>query len=517
MMRQWYELKAKAGDALLFFRLGDFYELFEEDALKAAPILGVTLTARNNRGQSTNSSPLCGVPVATIENYLHRALNKGLKIALAEQTEEPKPGKILVKREIVQWFTPGIRFLKNDDQPHYAAVVSKSSAGWTLAAADVGTGHVVLEIGNGLESLQEIIDRLPIQDLRFADSEFANLLCVYKEKTSLLFSQDADHEIQNALQLASSDDIQIHHKIEGQVLGTLFKILRDAHPIDRLRYLKPRSNISSVWMTAATRKNLYLFEPEDRSLFKFLDKTLTAAGRRELKDLLLNPTQDTELIASRQKLVAYFKQNSSLRQLFRARLNGIYDLHRLLRRRSQPEVLVQIMQSLSRGLGAARSISAAEALAADFIRRSELLTPLCEQLEASVQMSEDGEWGWIKNGVNRTLDELRDLKKNSQKLLSDLELKLRNESGVSSLKIKFHQVFGYIAEVTLLHRDKIPSSAKRIQTLANAERFKTTELEQLEEKILKAYLSEIKGGGSHSGHASESADPDSGQSDPGQS
>ena len=150
MMRQWTELKTQAGSALLFFRLGDFYELFEDDAIKGAPVLQVVLTSRN---KNTNSSPLCGVPVGNIEVYLSRALDHGFKVALAEQTEEPQPGKVLVRREIVQWFTPGIRLLRNEERPHYAAVLAGSLQSWSIAAADVGTGHLVLESGSSLEAL----------------------------------------------------------------------------------------------------------------------------------------------------------------------------------------------------------------------------------------------------------------------------------------------------------------------------------------------------------------------------
>jgi DNA mismatch repair protein MutS len=484
MMRQWSELKAQAGNALLFFRLGDFYELFEDDAIRGAPILQVVLTSRGTRGANPNASPLCGVPIGNIDLYLSRALDHGLKVALAEQTEEPQPGKMLVRREIVQWFTPGIRLLKNEERSHYAAVVAGQLQNWSLAAADVGTGHLVLESGTSLESLQDLIERLPIEDLRAADLDMFNARVKFRESISLLSGSNAEETIQKALGLSHFSDSPTKTKLETQVLATLLQVLKDAHPKDSLRFVRPRSQPEHVWMSAATRRNLYLMEPQDKSLFDFLDKTQTAVGRRELKQILSSPTRDAEALRSRQNLLAYFRSNSQLRRIFRSRISGIHDLYRLLRKRRGPLELYQIANALSLGVASALTLQNEHPDIEAFRERSHSLSSLAEELERSLQVSEDSEIGWIKPRVSPTLDELRDLKQNSQKLLADLEDRLRGETRVNSLKIKFHQVFGYVAEVTALHKDKIPSSARRIQTLANSERFKTTELEQLEEKIL---------------------------------
>ncbi|MDB5036604.1 MAG: mismatch repair protein mutS [Bacteriovoracaceae bacterium] len=484
MMRQWTELKNKAGSALLFFRLGDFYELFEEDAVKAAPVLQVVLTSRNNRGTNTNSSPLCGVPVASIDTYLTRALDHGFKIALAEQTEEPQAGRVIVRREIVQWFTPGIRLLRNEEKPHYAAVISGSPEAWSLAAADVGTGHVILETGTSLETLQDLVDRLPIEDLRSPELKIFDIRSKFSETCPLLSIDEAEEDIRKAFGLANFADTPTKTKLEAQVLGTLFQILRKAHPQDQLRFMRPRATPAHTWVSAATRKNLYLFEPADKSVFSFLDKTQTATGRRELKQVLSNPTRDPEVILSRQKLISYFKNNAPIRKLFRSRISGIHDLYRLLRKRRGALELYQVANALTLGLTSSLILKNEHSDIGAFQSRSDTLTPLAHEFERCLQVSEDSDVGWIKPRVSETLDELRGLKENSQKMLADLEERLRAETRVSGLKIKFHQVFGYVAEVTALHKDKIPTTAKRIQTLANAERFKTTELEQLEEKIL---------------------------------
>ncbi len=483
MMKQWSELKAQAGSALLFFRLGDFYELFEDDAVKAAPILQVVLTARNNKG-SGPSSPLCGVPVGNIEIYLNRALDAGLKVALVEQTEEPQPGRSLVRREIVQWFTPGIRLLKIEDRPHYCGLVAGTFDQWSLAAADVGTGHIVLESGTGAESLQDLIDRLPIEDLRFDKLNSDSLRVKYSEKTNLLLQEEAESHIVQAFGIANIDDSPAQSKLETLVLGSLLKILADAHPRDRLRYSRPKLLPSHVWMSAATRKNLYLFEPSDKCLFALMDKTQTALGRRELKTTLANPTQDRDEIQLRQSLVKKFKENSGMRKLFRSKISGIHDLHRLMRKRRGPQELYHIAQSLKFGFSASLCLERGHPDIDEFQNCSDDLRPLIEELEKSLRSSEDSELGWIQPGVNSTLDDLRNLKQNSETLLSSLEEKLRSETKANNLKIKFHQVFGYVIELTTSQKDKVPHGAKRIQTLANAERYKTPELEALEEKVL---------------------------------
>lgn len=482
MMKQWSELKTQAGSALLFFRLGDFYELFEQDALTGAPVLGVTLTTRNK--SSENAAPLCGVPVSTVESYLTKALDQGFKVALAEQTELPTPEKKIVRREIVQWFTPGMRLLSSDERPHYIGAVHGSAEKWILVAADVATGHLVLQNGATLESLQDLIDRLPIEDLRVTSKEVFPVQVKYSETYSLLSLQDAERTVVESFGLSNQADAPTQDKLEIQTLGSLFEIIRLGHPKDRLRFLLPRTQPGQVWMSSATRKNLYLFEPDSKSLFKFLDQTQTALGRRHLKQVLANPTQDRSQIESRQQLIKYFRSQSILRRNFRTQLSQVNDIHRLLRRRRGPAELFQLTKSLRAGCDAAEQIDVTLPETNSFQYLSRRLNPVVDSLSQAIEWSEDSALGWIRSGINSELDELRGLQQNANRLLMELEEKLREQTQVNSLKIKFHQVFGYVAEVTALHKEKIPASAKRIQTLANSERFKTQDLEQLEEKLL---------------------------------
>jgi DNA mismatch repair protein MutS len=477
MMRQWSELKAISKGALLFFRLGDFYELFDEDAVLAAPLLGVTLTSRNKN--SENSTALCGVPVATIETYLTKALDAGLKIALAEQTEEPKPGKNLVKREIVQWFTPGIRFVSTDERPHYAAVISGQPNAWILAAADVSTGHFVFESAISDERVSELIEQLPIEDLRYESVDI-----------QLTNSQDAEQLLKNGFGISDLSELPAKTKAEIQTLGTLIHLLNECHPREKLRFLVPRANQDAVWVSAATRKNLHLLEPTEKSLFEFLNKTQTAMGRRELKFLIATPTQNRELLKSRQQIVQAFKKHSSQRKDFRSYLSGVLDLHRLMRRMKDAENLFSLSRTLNKSFEAGASLHFEAPLVNQFKLCLEKLSSLTDILWQSLCKPEtsDPSGGWIAPGINPSLDELRSLKQNANQVLLQMEEALRAETKVNGLKIKFHQVFGYIAEVTAMHKEKIPARAKRIQTLANAERFKTEELISLEEKLLSLDL-----------------------------
>lgn len=484
MMAQWRNLKAQAGDALLFFRLGDFYELFEEDALKAAPLLGLTLTTRNPRG---DQSPLCGVPVSQLEHYLHKALDQGLKMAVAEQMEPPSPG-VLVRREIVQWLTPGIRLLQNDDRPHYAAVVSGKMTDWILGAADVSTGHVVIEKGNSLDTLEDCIERLPIEDLRTPPHFLPERLALstkWMEMCFLLSLEESEKQLLYSFGLAHLEDVPLTTKLEKQVLGTLFSILQQYHPKDALKFLLPHQNSSSVFMTGATRRNLYLFQPLEKNIFEFLDQTLTAPGRRKLKQVLSSPTQDVSEIQNRQKLLAYFRHNPMIRKVFRSQLSHVCDFHRLLRRRRGPFELFQITKSLAAGCEASHALSSHHPVLENYLQGSKKLQPLSQTLQKSMTHEEAG---WFQEGVSLELDELRNLKTNANRMLSEFEERLRKELNISNLKVKFHQIFGYVAEVTSLHKNKIPVSARHLQTLANSERFKTDELEKLEEKVLSLDL-----------------------------
>lgn len=486
MMKQWSELKRQAGDHLLFFRLGDFYELFSEDAVKAAPLMGVTLTARNSKAEQEEQIPLCGVPIHHFEMYAHKLLDRGQAIALAEQTEEASNQKSLVERAIVQWLTPGMRLLAHEDRPHYLAVVSGKLDKWSLAACDVGTGHVLVESGSGNEALLELIQRLPIEDCRIPYGQSFELSPkLFQRACHLSLPAKAKSQIMEAFCLSSMEDLPLHSDLELQVLGSLVQIAREAHPRERLRFLHFQDHPDAVWMGASTRRHLHLFEPKEKNLFQCLDETQTAFGRRELKEILAYPTNDREKIFERQEVVQFFKRESSIRLRFRKQLGQIYDLERLFRKARKPRALYQISESLSRILSLKECFKDCDLPRVKALLKSfQPLETGVKALVESLQWSDEKETGWIKAGVSRELDELRDFAGHAEKALSDFELQTREALDISNLKVKFHQSFGYILEVPKSQREKIPEEAKRVQSLTQAERFKLKELESFEEKLL---------------------------------
>lgn len=482
MMRQWSELKAQAGRHLLFFRLGDFYELFDHDAEVAAPVLGIVLTSRNQK--SPDAVALCGIPLHQFENYIGRLLDRGFSVALAEQTEEAGGGKNLVRREIVQYFTPGIRLLTQDERPHYCAYLYGDLRDWNLAAADVSTGVVSVYSGNGLEEAQELIDRLPIQDFRTASKNFSDLKVTWRDSAVDSSLGEATEEILKGLRISDLQDSPAKTRGAILALGGLLKVLREAHPRDSLQFFSLPPEKDLVTLNAATRRNLNLFEPAGRSFFETIDRTKTAFGKRELKRMVESPTRNRDELVERQQIIRFFKNETFVRKKFRERLASVLDLHRLLRRLGNPKDLFKIGESLSQAVTGLQLIPDSGKLIRILNKKKKNLLGVTQELERCLQWSELEESGWVKKGVLPELDELRELESNSQILLSQLEEKMREDLKISTLKIKRHQVFGYVFEVTASHKEKIPTSLKKVQSLANAERFKSKELEELEEKLL---------------------------------
>ncbi len=489
MMKQWAELKAKAGSALLFFRLGDFYELFEEDALKAAPLLGVTLTSRNSKADTKDAIPLCGIPVSQLELYLPRLLDRNLKVALAEQVEEPQPGKTLVRREIVQWFTPGMRLLRGDDRIHLVAVIDHQGRDWSLAACDIATGHLTLDTQTSWEALLSKIQELNIKDLRWNLPMPEHSLTLFHEEAPYVDESEWNGLLLRGFGVSSTQDLPPLSRLYRKTLAQLLRVIEEAHPRERLRFLHPQLSIDNVWMSQATKKNLHLFEPDGLSLFDILNHCMTACGRRTLKQWMNHPIRHKDHLKSRQTTVAFFKSRTTERTLLRKKLSQILDLHRLLRRRRTPREILSFADSLKAGISTALLLQSPIPLLQQFSTLSDSLRSLGDELERCIEphqrsLEASSLEPQIARGVHPIIDELRAIRDDSRSLLMQLEARLRDSLGISSLKIKFHQTFGYVIEITAAHKSKIPDSAKRIQSLTNGERFKTDELEALEQQIL---------------------------------
>jgi len=483
MMNQWRDLKALAGDSLLFFRLGDFYELFENDAITAAPIMGVTLTSRNSKAPESERQPLCGVPHGNFEIYLHKLLAAGFSVALAEQTEEPKPGKNIVRREIVQWFTPGMRLSENEEQPHYLSTIAGNEKRWVAVAADVATGHSILATGESSEALQDFLERWNVEDLRLPLRHDFEIRLKFIRDYRPPNERRGRELLLEIFGLASLEDLDIDGPLELEALASLAQIILDAHPRRKPRLQRPNQSPHQVWMNASTRRHLHLFEPKEKSLFQFLDACQTAVGRRLLRARLASPTSNHTEIQRRQNLIASLKSSGLQRRKIRSSLSGVLDVERLLRKKRSALTLWNLVKSM-RAIVEVAPLFPESPAATAFQKKSAELKEFLEGLESKLQWSTDSEQGWVATGVSDELDNLRSLKVNAQEHLAKLEEKMRSDLGISTLKLKMHQVFGLVADVTTQHREKIPATAKIIQTLANAQRFKTPDLESLERDLL---------------------------------
>jgi len=489
MLAQYQQIKAQYTDAILFYRMGDFYEMFSEDAVKAAPILEVQLTSRDRN--SPNPMAMCGVPFHSATQYIQKLLDAGLKVAICEQVEDPSQAKGLVKREVIRVLTPS---LIGDPE-----LAPENSRQWLCALATVENGIdiSVLELFRG--------------SLRHA------LVQTWQEAMEIL-SQYQPKEILYSATLLKENDRNIISKTLPSTLLTL----RDSYfAIDEARpsitaiqsYLKETQKLESVQLTeiqpifdpyrlrmdATTVSSLELLGSSVRdngrpTLFTVLNQCLTAMGRRGLKDELINPPCNLEIIERRLNFVEELIQNSMTLSSLQNELTGIRDLERLATktslRMSLPRDVVSIREILKKIPAIKNLLSTlTQPLSQELNDQLQCLNSLTEELELALEDSpphgyRDG--GIIRESYHQDVAELRSLSTDSKALIAALEARERDSTRISSLKIKYNRVYGYSIEVTKTHLEKVPPHYIRKQTIANAERYITDELKTLEDKISSA-------------------------------
>jgi len=518
MMRQYLEIKDGCLDAILFFRLGDFYEMFFDDAVEASKILEITLTTRNKN--DANPIPLCGIPHHSASSYIAKLVESGRKVAICEQVEDPKEAKGVGKREIVRIITPGLVVDEANlgaTESNYLAAVIRNDKCWGLAFLDLSTGDFrtteIEALAAGLsQPLMDELLKIEPRELLFADSFKED--AVFKELGSLLkasISSVEDHYfnteegkdvILEQFKLNSLDGLGCDGMSVGiGAAAAILKYVRDsqggmAGHIDRL---SPYHISSFMLIDSATKRNLELTSTmlEDNkkgSLFHALDFTETAMGGRRLKEWINYPLQDINEINARLDALSDLKQSQSLRREISEALAGVYDLERLNARvslgRANPRDLLALRNSLLKlpllkaalkDLSSMLIVDLHEGV--DDIPELEKLISLAIEDEAPYTLK-DG--GVIKDGYNSELDELRTISREGKGYLARLEAKEKERSGISSLKIRFNKIFGYYIEVTKSKLDAVPDDYIRKQTLTNAERFITPELKEYEAKILGA-------------------------------
>jgi DNA mismatch repair protein MutS len=513
LMQQWREAKTRHPDALIFFRVGDFYELFNEDAVEGARLLGLTLTSRNNGGAS--EVPLAGVPARARDEYLERLVRAGRRVAVCEQVEDPALAKGIVRREVVETITPGAilaESLLTERRNNWLVALNEAGTNaFALAVADISTGEVVAtlvaatDLGSELATYETAELLLPES---WRERTFDGIdEPVRTHRPDWLFDAGvAAEELRLRYGVHTLDSFGITDD-DGplvSVLGALVAYLAEVQPsaIASLRPPALSRAPETMVLDDMTRRNLELVEPlragprdgRGGTLVDVIDETATAMGARLLRRWLLRPLVDARAIWARQEAVAELFERQVVRRALRAALEDVRDLERLAAKVSAGRVTPREMKALDRSLVRLPIVRAAiEGCAAGRIR--EILTAFdtlddVQHLIAHALTDEPpatlGDGNVIRNGFDAGLDELRETRDGAQGTIARLQTRERERTGIGSLKVGYNKVFGYYLEVTRANRERVPDDYERRQTLANAERYVTPELKEWEARILAA-------------------------------
>jgi len=503
-MRQYHAVKQQVPQALLMFRLGDFYELFYDDAVTAARELEITLTSRNK--EKDQPIPMCGVPYHAAESYISRLIQRGYRVAICEQMEEPSPGKKLVRREITRVVTPGTAtessLLRSHENSYLASVhVDGKRAG--LAHVDVTTGEFrVTEID--LADAPALLENLGAREVLLPEQSTNGLPGFHTKLEDWTFSFDyADRTLREHFKLLTLDGCGLGGKsLAVSAAGAILHYLRDTQKsaLDHLAQPAFYDRSDSMILDAVTVRNLELLEPlfagesKESTLVYVLDQTGTGMGGRLLRQRLLRPCLQLEEIEARLDAVQEALQATIARAEIRTILESMLDLERLLAKITLGTAGPRELQALGKSLAlipklkqqtgslkSPRLVQLHGELDEVAEVRDQILTAIAD--EPPVNLADGGA---IRPGFHAELDELRDISRNSRQYIAQIEVRERTRTGIQSLKVRFNNVFGYYIEVSKANLHHAPPDYERKQTLVNAERFTTPELKELESKVLDA-------------------------------
>ena len=512
MLKHWREVKAQHPHTILFYRVGDFYEMFHEDAELASRILDITLTARGD------GVPLAGVPVKAAADYLRQLVGAGHRVAICEQVEDPKLAKGLVRREVVETLTPGALlqegWLAGGRNNWIVALgpmegeAGRRTAG--LAAIDLSTGEFVLETVDAA-GIEESFSRLtPAEVVVPAGTDTTPLPEAPASRLTVerdAWEYDAElarEELSRRFSLASLDGLGVGPEDRGALgaAGALLRYLGELQPSGLPHLARPfvRRADAFLWLDDMTRRNLELVEPlragaRGCTLLEIIDATVTPMGGRLLRQWLLSPLRDPAAIDARLDAVAVAVKDSRGRARLREALDGVRDIERLSGRaaagRATPRELGALRDSFNRLPDVAEALSGLDRVAAlaEAVEELDLLADVGGELGRALedrlpQLLSDG--GVIRHGYDRELDELRSLRDGGRQYIASLQQRERERTGISSLKVGFNKVFGYYLEITNAHAARVPADYERRQTLASAERYVTPELKEYESRVLGA-------------------------------
>ncbi|HSQ50395.1 MAG TPA: DNA mismatch repair protein MutS [Nitrospiraceae bacterium] len=531
LMRQYREIKRGYPEAILLFRVGDFYEMFYEDAQIASKLLSIALTSRDK--SSANPVTLCGVPYHAVQGYIAKLLKAGRTVALCEQVEDPKLAKGLVRREVVRLYTPGTlidtEFL-SPGESHFLAAVAFSDATIPsakpqsvigLACLDVSTGEFWMTEFQGTQAEVQLMDelaRLEPRELLYSDSQMNAGSCLTRlrgprlcaQSTNSFNPKDAAQLLQAQFAVHSLDGFGCRGLTVGiGAAGAVLRYVRETQPtasLAHLRRIHTRWSGDAMHLDRATIRNLELVRPleagehrlgqDQQTVLSVLDRTATAMGSRLLREWLIRPLLDRGAIHARLEAVGELKDRIQQRVSLRTTLRDVQDIARLGSRVTLgvagPRELLALKQSVSalpelrshlKPFGASLLVDVQESW--DDCRDVHDMVEQAVKPDAPMALR-DG--GVIREGYHAGVDELRKASTEGKGWIASLEAKERERTGIDSLKVRYNQVFGYYIEITKTHLSRIPPDYIRKQTLVNAERFMTPELKELEERVSGAEI-----------------------------
>jgi len=505
LMQQHRAIKQKYPDAVLLFRVGDFYETFGEDAIIASQVLGITLTKRNNGGAS--SSELAGFPHHALDTYLHKLVRAGYRVAICDQLEDPKAAKGIVKRGVTELVTPGVatndKLLEHNSNNFLAGIhFTQDNAG--IAFLDISTGEFFVAEGN-TEYIDKLLQTLKPAEVIFQRSfqkhfkeTFGTSFYTYTMESWIFDEAYSTESLLKHFQTHSLKGFGVEEMHLGIVAaGAVLHYLKDTeHPnLQHITSVQRIDRDDYLWMDRFTIRNLELIgNGEGNNLHKVLDNTVSPMGARLLKRWILMPLKDINRINERLDLVEFFIKDVDLRTKLVHHIKQCGDIERLVSKIPMKKINPREVLQIARGL---RHIEEIKQICANtesyYLKRMADSLNACRYIEEKITkeiidnppaMASKG--GAIKEGIHAELDDLRNIATGGKEYLVKLQQKEAEATGISSLKIGFNNVFGYYLEVTNSHKNKVPAEWMRKQTLANAERYITTELKEYEEKITGA-------------------------------
>jgi DNA mismatch repair protein MutS len=508
-MQQYQDAKKENPDCLILMRMGDFYEIFYEDAITASKELEITLTAR---GKGEKRAPLAGVPYHALENYLARLVKKGYKVALVEQLEDPKKAKGLVKRGLVRIITPGTVIessMLEESENNYLMAITVNNENFAIACCDLSTGEFFTKSLEGRQALTNELTRLKpsecvLPESLYVDEELRNQIV---QSGSFINTIEDKHfkeaHAQEALQnhFKNPDSFGLEGKTQNIVVsGALLQYLTitQKNSLQHIKRISLRSGQHKMILDASTLRNLELLKnikdgSKRGTLLSVLDMTVTSMGARLLKKWITEPLLQKERIEKRLHTIEDLNGSVIVREELRTLLQSVYDMERLISKvnygNANPRDLISLKQSLLQIPLVKEKLKPFKSTLLQQISSMPDIHEVSALIETSITQDPPitiREGGIIKSGYNKELDELHDLKGNSKLYLQQLEQKEKIRTGIHTLKLSYNRVFGYYIEVTKKNTHLVPTHYIRKQTTANAERYITEELKIEEEKILGA-------------------------------